>query len=354
MTTDPLPYSLQASWNPRQAERIKQRQQNELATLGPLPKVHGKAEGQVIFSAVTPSALRGRGKVEPDVFLPPFMKALAEDGWSSSFIFDEEELLAKTQKSELPIALINLYNEERPGIPNTQCMRDAQRNAVVVFNPVQMGKTLGYKPDTNNLYAASGIPVPEMYIGPDDKVFSNAIQNTSQAAWVTASLTPEEEGRYNTRFIETQRAFEGHLYRNTVRVLACGPHIVHGFVGLRRVSDIPGQASVHGVNTPPDPDLVSYFFEELFEKRRADLEVLTRKINDVIGPGFYHHDLLINSETDEIYVCETGIKFDAFAFHGKMTPILAQTPCLHLLEPMPFARRSAKAVLEIILTASAA
>ena len=353
MTADPLPYSLQATWNPRQAERIKQRYQNELASLGPLPKVRGKAQGHVIFSAVTPSALRGRGKVEPDIFLPPFMKALAENGWRSSFIFDEEELLAKIQKSKLPVALINLYNEERPGIPDTQCMHDAEQNAVVVFNPVHMGKTLGYKPDTNSLYAANGMAVPDMEIGADDKVFSNALQDTSKAAWVTADLTPEEEGRYNTRFIETQRAFEGHLYRNTVRVLACGPHIVHGFVGLRRISDVPGQASVHGVNTPPDSDLVTYFFEELFEKRRADLEILTRKISDVIGPGFYHHDLLIDNETDEIYVCETGIKFDAFAFHGKMTPILAQTPCLHPLEPTPFARASAEAVLEIIRTASA-
>ena len=81
------------------------------------------------------------------------------------------------------------------------------------------------------------------------------------------------------------------------------------------------EASVHAGDTPLDPALISHFHKTLVESNRAPLIRLCQQIGEVLGPGFYAHDILPSRETGELYVSEAGFKFDDQALREALWPI---------------------------------
>ena len=58
-------------------------------------------------------------------------------------------------------------------------------------------------------------------------------------------------------------------------------------------------------------------YEKTVAARRSEINSICQKIFDVLGFGFYAHDLLPERETGNTYLCETGFKFDT----GFLRPI---------------------------------
>jgi hypothetical protein len=323
----------------RAEKRVRDRREGELRAIGPLPEVRDPV-GQVVIAALTPRAIRSRGKVEPTLFFPGFCQRLAELGHATRFVFTPADLAAAMAQPNS--ILIHLYNEENI-IPEPADVTEAEAAARLVFNGLATGQIIGKKPETNRWLSAKGVLMPSMRLTPGSVVFSNAVATTSAPAWTVADPGDLDENRYNTEFIDTSVMFEGRRYFTTVRLLAVGRRIVHSFVGIRP-ADMT-RPSVHGVTTPRNAALYNHAYQKLFLDRQDQMRALAVQLNKALGPGFYHHDLLVEADSDRIFLCETGYKFDAYAFSQHLAEIRDQTPHLDPFFNGDFARWSAEAVL---------
>jgi hypothetical protein len=304
-----------------------------------LPQV-ANPKGHVVIAALTADAIRARGKVEPDQFFPGFCQHLAEQGYAVHFASSPAEL---AERLALPnAALIHLYNEERE-IPEAVQMAAFDARAQVVFNNVRTGSIIGHKARTNAWLSGLGIAMPSMTPRPGATVFSNAPAATSHFAWLVDDPAQLDPDRYNTEFIDTTFDFGAKSYFATVRLLCVGRSVVHAFVGLRSADR--ARPSVHGVTTPLNAPLFNAAYQSLFLDRLDEMQALARDLNSALGPGFYHHDLLVERGTGKIYLCEVGYKFDAYAFGSHMEAVRADVPSLEIFFNGDYARRSADAVL---------
>ena len=311
----------------------------ELDRIGKIPKPKGKPKGQILVAALTQSAIRARGKVEPDLFFPDFLKRLAAKGYRPEFIFHADELVERTHAA--PSCIIHLYGEERAR-PGGALVDEANAAARVVFNHPDTGGIIRNKTATNRYLTARGIRMPAMAFGAKDKVFSNAVDKTSDSVWLSEGGEVDAD-RYNTQFIDSRAAYEGTEYFNTIRLLTVGPEIVHAFIGARPAQ--AGKPGVHGVNTPKNAALIQYFYDMLYEANKDRMAQLAVDLDAALGHGFYHHDLIVEKGTGDIYLCETGYKFDAYAYGSRLIDLRDEAPCIEPFLSEAFARRSADMVI---------
>lgn len=322
----------------RAERRIADRRAGELAEIGPIPQV-ADPQGAVVIAALTPRAIKCRGKVNPARFFPGFFQRLAERGHASHVLFTPDALVERMGPQT---TLIHLYNEENI-IPPDADVAAAEAKAICVFNQLGTGRIIGSKAATNLHLTAQGIAMPSLSPPEGAPVFSNAAASTSKPAWVVSDPDRLDETRYNTEFIDTTVTVDGKDYLTTLRLMAVGPTVVLPYVGIRP-KDLR-RPSVHGVWTPRDAVLYNKVFQLLFLDREAELRALAVTLNRALGPGFYHHDLLIERDTGRILVCEVGYKFDPYAFSEHMAPVKDQVPSLQPLYDGRFARDAADAVL---------
>ena len=322
----------------RAERRVADRRANELAEIGPIPKVVDP-QGEVIIAALTPRAIKCRGKVNPARFFPGFFQRLAERGHSGDILFTPDALVERMGSRT---TLIHLYNEENI-IPTDDEVAAADAKATCVFNQPVTGRIIGKKAETNLHLTTHGIAMPSLSPAEGAAIFSNAAASTSKPAWVVSDPEGLDETRYNTEFIDTTVTVDGKDYLTTLRLMAVGPTVVLPYVGVRP-KDLR-RPSVHGVSTPRDAELYNKIFQILFLDHEAELRALAVNLNRALGPGFYHHDLLVEHGTGRILVCEVGYKFDPYAFSEHMAPVKDQIPSLHPLYDGSFARDSADAVL---------
>jgi hypothetical protein len=71
-----------------------------------------------------------------------------------------------------------------------------------------------------------------------------------------------------------------------------------------------GDPSVHNRETLVNPAMLSDLFERIVVPRRREIDLLCAKLGDMMGVGFYSHDLLPEARTGRTLLCETGFKFD--------------------------------------------
>ena len=322
----------------RAERRVAARRAGELDEIGPLPEVSDPV-GQVVVAALTPRAIKCRGKVNPARFFPGFFQRLAERGHRGRIVFTAEDLTACCGPDT---TLIHLFNEENI-IPTDDEVAAAEAKVRCVFNGLTTGRIIGKKELTNHHLSGKGIPMPSLSPAEGVPVFSNAPASTSKPAWLVTDAGALDEARYNTEFIDTTVTVNGKDYLTTLRLMAVGPTVVLPYLGIRR-KDL-ARPSVHGVTTPHDADLYNRVFRQLYLDREDELRALAVDLDRALGHGFYHHDLLIERGTGRILLCEVGYKFDPFAFSEHMAPIKDGVPSLQPLYDGRFARDSADAVL---------
>lgn len=68
---------------------------------------------------------------------------------------------------------------------------------------------------------------------------------------------------------------------------------------------------------------------------------LCERMGHVLGPGFYAHDILPCSDDRQLYVCETGFKFDDMSLREWLWPISSDLPFLSDHFTMNIADRAA-------------
>lgn len=300
--------------------------------------------GTVIFSGLGRRGFAAKGKIDPTDFLPPFIHALWRSGLRTRFAATPDELRAGLGTAGRRPAIVHIYDEERE-TGALALADDVCADAGLVFNRVALGAAVARKDETNRRLSAHGVRVPRMMqnVEPGETAFSNAPGASGAEVSLVRRPGALDPARYNTAFIDTRRSFRGAEYHTTIRLMCVGGTPVAAWVRARPVEE--GSPSVHSRNTPLDPDLIEHLHGTLIAGREAEFTALAERIESALGPAFLAHDLLIDRETDEIQVCETGLKFHDETYRRHTRPVAAMLPCLAPIHSPAFIENSAQAFL---------
>ena len=295
---------------------------------------------RVVFTIFNAGMFHGPGKIQPVVFLPPFCAVLASHGVASHFVSTVEGLAVRTGPRSV---VVHIYREVGCDLVTPEII-DAQKDSLI-FNAPETGRVIADKMATNRLLARHGIPVPALAEGHESRIFSNSVSDSGARIQLLRAGAPLDPERYNTEFIDTRVRVEGKSYLTTIRLLCVDRHILHAYVRASEVSP-EGRLSVHAIDTPLDPALIEHLQATLVVPRMQELADIARRLADVLGPGFYAHDLLVRRGTGEIYVCESGFKFHDWSYGNRIKPIADALPSHRIMLTPEHASRSAELFLQ--------
>ena len=297
-----------------------------------------EVKGRVIITGLGPGEFHGPGKVQPNLFFPDFCIALKDAGIETKFVTTAKELSDEINDN---CCVIHIYREVSVRI-DTDDILNAQTGAKLVFNHPCMGPIIARKNETHHLLTRHGIKMPSMS-NFSNLVFSNSLQDSGADVQLLHDTSKINHERYNTEFIDTSVSYKGKSYYTTVRIMCIGEAILHAYVRARDLQE--GSPSVHAHDTPLDPILIEHLQLVLVDENFEKLKLLTAKISRILGPGFYSHDILIDNVTKEIYLCETGFKFNDWAYTNRLAPIIKSLDSHKWMKSALYAKKSSELFL---------
>lgn len=297
----------------------------------------------VVFTALTRDGLAANGKVSAFEYLPPFCDHLRRAGVATTFVSSLRELKRALRQSSETV-LVHIYGEDHEQIVSDR-LTALDARAALVFNPSRLGPLLADKQASQDAFAGGGIPVPPV-IGADGPGFVRARMGTHEPtiAGALAAGTATED-YIKTAFVDTRVPFRERSYYTTVRLHCLDDEILHAYPRARDAAE--GDPSVHAADTPRDPDLIEHLHQMLVVPNGDRFRDIARAMFGVLGHGFFAHDLLIDATSGDIFVCESGLKFDDPAFWMHLEPVAGDIPSQARLYPVDdFARYVAGRFLE--------
>ena len=297
----------------------------------------------VVLTVLTDAGPSANGKISAGAFLPSFCDTLRASGLETLFVSSEREL-ARIVSRRRPLVLLHLYGEDHTRIASSR-MDLLERDAVAVFNGSRTGELLADKLISHRAFEAGGVPVPALFA---KKGFVRQRAGTGLETFMdlgSGGAVSGDDTRIRTEFVDTAVTFDGRRYYTTVRLLCVDDIVLHAYPRARDVQE--GNGSVHSRNTPLDPALIEHLHQTLVATRAEDFSRVARRLFDVLGHGFYAHDLLIDQKDGSISVCESGFKFDDRTYTGHLKPISDKIPsqAVMFFPVCEFARLSARAFL---------
>lgn len=296
---------------------------NNIALLGDIAPPAGRAR-RVIFTAFSRFGFSGKGKVYTEDYFPAFTHHLARQGVDCHFVWTEDQLADCAALGNY--AIVHLFNEEKYIIYTPQ-IRAAEEGAQAVFCTHRAASIIADKRRANQLLTAQGISMPKLVNSGDDApsgVFSNAEIGSGKRVIVTAGSEDLAVDRYNTQFIDTQINFGGKTWYTMFRIQAVGGYIHHAYVRARDAAE--RAPSVHSKDTPANAALIEHLYDNLIAPRRAEIALHTKKMGEILGPGFYAHDMVVCQSTGRMYMVETGFKFNDSPYAAYLQSAQDETP----------------------------
>lgn len=302
------------------------------------------AKARVVLTALTPGGAGADGKVSKRDFLPTFCDTLRRNDIATAWVSSTREL-SRALRVEEPVVLIHLFGEDRNQIESPE-LAELEQRAVATFNRSGIGPLLADKLDSHRAFAAAGIPVPDLR---EAGGFVRSRLGTGLPTAITpndTSVTRQEDDRQiRTEFVDTRVEFGNRRYFTSIRLLCIDNVVLHAYPRAR--DDQEGDASVHAHDTPADPALIEHLHKSLVQPRSVEFTSIAQQLYEVLGHGFYVHDLVIEAATGAVFVCETGFKFDDAAYWRHLEPIASRIPSQSVLFPVQqFAQYSAGVFLE--------
>lgn len=287
----------------KKKEYRKWREEYRIKKIQP---VHPRAK--LLLCAMGPSGPKVRGKGTVEKFFPPFCHVLAHCGISTKYVFDLESLQNELLLSKkVPTIILDIYNEDFDDIDSCCDFEDGLGLVPVVFNSRRIARIVRDKQFTNQYLSKRGVLMPKLDVGHSQKIFSNSRFGSKESVYLAGNTDNLDENRYNTEFVDTTVEFRGEYYYTCVRLMCIGPHITQAYVRAAPVSE--GNLSARDVTTPIKPDLIHYFYKKQVHERFSEHLLLAKNIEAALGPGFYAHDVLIDANSNSIYLAEVGFKF---------------------------------------------
>lgn len=252
--------------------------------------------------------LNTRGKVQANLFFPPFCRLLGQCGIATSCVTDTKGLRQELEISEgVPVVLINLMNEIYDDLDEYNIPDDVWKKANAIFNSHRTAVVIQDKRKANETLSGQGITMPSLKIDEGKKIFSNARIGSGENVFVLEKIQEVDEGRYNAEFIDTRVPFGNAVFFTCVRLVCIGTRTLQIYVRARDVEE--DNPSVHSKDTPKNPELLEHLYSHLVAPRVEELHALGDRVGRVLGPGFYAHDVLVDNESGHLFMCETGFKF---------------------------------------------
>lgn len=263
---------------------------------------HQRRSGQWIFKTITerPNGFYVRGKC-----YRPTLDDLYDSIIRSGHIIVNEK----------PDILILIYCEEDE--PAYEVLPDVERKAVsenpnvVIYNATETGNLIKDKMRTN-LLLSQHAPFPKIIKNNvKHKVFVNDLIGCQKE--VIISDGDIEEGKYNTRFIETLAEYNGNEYRLAIRAhVVTTPKqsmVTDMWMRFRSATESP---SVHCHDAVAiaqhSPEVKNYFTGQYLSKYYYKAITAACGACGRLGCGFYAVDMLPGIDGD-VYICEIGFKF---------------------------------------------
>jgi hypothetical protein len=268
----------------------------------------------------------GRSKMTYGYFLPPFEKTLETSGMLVRH-YSYREFILYGQHHD---AAILLYGEDqaRKTLHVWNIIEEASRAAtsrkIFLVHAPSIGRIIADKTLTNETLTEGGVEVPKRVsaaVAPF-KVFSNKNMGTHAPTYMVEARLPLDRSRYNTEWIDTRHEHNGRSYYVVLRAMAVGSRCVSIFLRARPADQ--GDASVHNTDTPIDAELWNALYRRIVIPQTQAIESLCEQIANVLGIGFFSHDVLPESSSGRLLVCETGFKFDDRLFRSHLMPLSGQ------------------------------
>ncbi len=284
--------------------------------------------GKILILALGSRGLRARGKVKSRRFFPPFCSALGQRGIASAYIGDHESLNRELCLADgLPLVLVNLVNEDRDDLEPYKFPNDLLQNVTAVFNFHGIAEIIRDKKEANLFFSEHDISVPGRTFDQRTSVFSNSRFGSASRAFIVDNLQELDGERYNTQFIDTTVRFKESVYYTCIRLMCIGTYLIRIYVRARDVRE--NNPSVHNKDTPKDRELLVYLREKLVVPRLEELHAFSYRIGQILGPGFYAHDVLIENNTGQLFLCETGFKFYDDTYEERMIDVVSDRTFLY-------------------------
>jgi hypothetical protein len=254
----------------------------------------------------------GRGKMTYDYFLPPFERKLAVLGIEVRRYAYREFILADQQHDAAILLYGEVWARSRPQVWGVleEAARAAQVRKIALVHDPLIGRIVADKTLTNKALTQGGVEMPKLAsaaVAPF-KVFSNDNMGSHAPIYLADAGTSLDQSRYNTEWIDTRYEYNGRYYYVALRAMAVGRHCVSIFLRLRPTNQ--NDASVHNTDTPLDAELWNALYQRIVVPQTTAIQSICRRISDVLGLGFYSHDILPEQSSNRLLVCETGFKFD--------------------------------------------
>ena len=280
-----------------------------------------KLRAKIVIAAMGPDGLNTRGKVKPKRFFPPFCRVLAQCGVASVYVNDIVEMERELRSSDaMPTILIDLVNEVYDDLDAYEIPGGLDTMPSAIFNSRSVAKIIGDKKATNRFLSNNDILMPCLANPESKKIFSNARIGSKEQVFVYGDAKEIDSYRYNTEFVDTKIRYGSDYYYTTVRLMSIGTHLLSVYVRARDVKE--NNPSVHNADTPRDRALLNFLYDQLIESRLEEFSLLAEKMGSALGPGFYAHDVLVDNDSSELYVCETGFKFFDDSYWHRMGDVI--------------------------------
>ena len=267
-----------------------------------------KPRAKVLILNLNSNPVRAPGKVNPAIFFPPFSGVLAACGVSTAYVNDKEGMERELSESgRIPVVLVNLIHELHAEKDKYDIPEKLATKFSAIFNRHNTAKIIGDKIEANIFFTKHNISMPSLRPDAGKKIFSNTRFGSHDKVLLYESIDNADNERYNTEFIDTTVDFRDKTYYTSIRLNCIGAHIAQ--INVRASDKANGNPSVTGVDTPLDRTLLEYFHSFLVAPRLLEFISLAKQIESVLGPGFYTHDTLVERDSGQIYLSETGFKF---------------------------------------------
>ena len=251
-------------------------------------------------------------------FFPSFCRSLARRRIGCIFVHDTESIEKAVSFPGRKI-LINLINE---GYGNNQVYDLCDSLAEefdLIFNPFWLAQIVANRHATNDFLSAHGISVPRRDVA-GRQVFSMSSHRRSSSAVIfdNSNLAPSDA--YNVEFVDTTIPIDGKHYYTSVRMMCIGTRVIKLIARARDCSE--NRPEVRDINTPQDRAKLRSLYDTIVIPNLGRLTVLAKVAGDAFGPGFYAHDVLIDSDSGEAFVCETELSFFPTTFMRRQRGLL--------------------------------
>jgi hypothetical protein len=265
----------------------------------------------------------GRAKMTYDYFLPPFERTLAALDFKVRH-YSYREFILTGQPHDAAILLYGEVRAQRhPQFLNVLegAATAARARKTLVVHAPSVGKIVADKTSTNKILSKGGVEVPRLVsttLAPF-KVFSNENMGSHAPAHIVNVGKTLDGSRYNTEWIDTRHNYNGRDYYVVLRAMAVGSRCTSILLRMRPVDD--GDASVHNTDTPLNASLWNDLYQRIVVPQSGAIQTICEQIANILGLGFFSHDILPEQHSSRLLVCETGFKFDDYLYRSHFMPL---------------------------------